>query len=125
MDDLLEQFIIEGRDLVAQAHAALVALGHHAKDRAAFDSLFRAIHTLKGSVALFDMAPAHEILHAVETRMERARQHAAPLDAAALDALLAVVDQTDRWIDAMQHSAALDPDAAGDRSCWRRHIAWR
>ena len=112
MDELLDQFILEGRDLVAQAHGALVTLGRDARDRAAFDSLFRAIHTLKGSVALFDMAPAQQLLHAAETRLEASRKSDGPLDEATLDALLAVVDQTDRWIDAMEGAGSLAPDAA-------------
>nr|WP_028055724.1 chemotaxis protein CheA [Sphingobium bisphenolivorans] len=112
MDDLLEQFLLEGRDLVAQAHAALVALGREGEDRDALDSLFRAAHTLKGSVALFDMAPAEQLLHAAEARLEAARKRHILLDEAALDALVAVIDQTDRWIDAMETAGRLDQDAA-------------
>lgn len=113
MDDLLEQFLVEGRDLVAQVHGDLIALGSDAGNRAALDSLFRAIHTLKGSVALFDMAPAERLLHAAETRLEDARRGHASLDPATLDALVAVIDQTDRWIDAMETGGALDEGAAG------------
>jgi two-component system, chemotaxis family, sensor kinase CheA len=95
MDELLAQFLIEGRDLVAEAHGAL-ATG----DR---DRLFRAVHTLKGSVALFDMAPAEALLHAAETVLAGT--------GVALDGIEAVIDQTDRWIDAMEQTGALPADA--------------
>ncbi|QDC40104.1 MULTISPECIES: chemotaxis protein CheA [Sphingobium] len=113
MDELLQQFLLEGRDLVADAHAALVALGRDARDRPALDRLFRATHTLKGSVALFDMAPAERLLHVAEARLEGARKGDGALDEAMLDLLMQAIDQTDRWIDAMEGAASLDADATG------------
>jgi two-component system, chemotaxis family, sensor kinase CheA len=100
MDELLAQFLIEGRDLVAEAHGALAA--------GDYDRLFRAVHTLKGSVALFDMAPAEALLHAAETVLATYRTGTAPV---ALAAIEAVIDQTDRWIDAMEQVGALPADA--------------
>lgn len=111
MDELLQQFLVEGRDLVAEAHGALIALARSAKDGAALASLFRATHTLKGSVALFDMRPAEALLHAAESRLDAARKGGPALDGHALDALVAIIDQTDRWIDAMERSGALEEDA--------------
>lgn len=111
MDDLLEQFLVEGRDLVAEGHGALLVLGREPRNRAALDSLFRATHTLKGSVALFDMAPAMHLLHAAESRLDLARKGEALLDGPILDALVAVIDQTDRWIDAVERSGTLEKDA--------------
>ncbi|MET0360206.1 MAG: Hpt domain-containing protein, partial [Sphingobium sp.] len=112
MDELLEQFLIEGRELVADAHDALAALGRDGNDRASLDVLFRAMHTLKGSVALFDMAPAETLLHAAETLLARARRDETGLDGRSCDALVAVVDQVDRWADAMESAERLPMDAA-------------
>lgn len=74
MDELLEQFLIESRELVGYAEAALRRLESSAGDADAIDALFRATHTLKGSVALFAMAPAEKLLHAAEALLERARR---------------------------------------------------
>jgi two-component system chemotaxis sensor kinase CheA len=112
MDELLEQFLIEGRELVAQAALDFDALTRDPRDRAAVDSAFRAFHTLKGSVGLFAMAPAERLLHAAEDLLERARKGQAPLDAADISALVACLDQTDRWIDEMAIAGALAPAAA-------------
>ncbi|TZG28714.1 chemotaxis protein CheA [Sphingomonas montanisoli] len=111
MDELLSQFLIEGRDLVAEAQEALVALSRDPASLAAIDSLFRATHTLKGSVALFDMAPAERLLHAAEARLADVRKGKVPLDPATRDGLVAIIDQTDRWIDAMETRGAIDSDA--------------
>ncbi|MFD1612363.1 chemotaxis protein CheA [Sphingomonas tabacisoli] len=111
MDDLLPQFLIEGRDLVAEAHDALHALERDQADAEATDALLRSIHTLKGSVALFDMAPAQRLLHGAETVLERAQRAASPVTYADRAALVATIDQIDRWIDAMETEGGLPGDA--------------
>src|SRR6478735_3189184 len=111
MDELLEQFLIEGRDLVLQGQADFAALRTNPGDARAIDSAFRAIHTLKGSVAIFAMAPAEKVLHAAETLLDRARKDPAGLSADALPGLIASLDQVDRWIDAMERDGALGADA--------------
>ncbi|MDO7841790.1 chemotaxis protein CheA [Sphingomonas immobilis] len=111
MDDLLEQFLIEGRDLIAQAAADLDTLRRDPKDAAAIDSAFRAIHTLKGSVGIFPMGPAERVLHAAEEVLERARKARAMLDAATIAAIVGCLDAIDRWVDDLEGGGALSPDA--------------
>jgi two-component system chemotaxis sensor kinase CheA len=118
MDELLEQFLIEGRELVAEASNDLSVLADNLRATAAIDGAFRAIHTLKGSFAVFALAPAERLLHAAEDVLHRARQQTDMLDNAAVAALVACLDQTDRWIDEMENSGVLSPDAeqAADRT---------
>jgi two-component system chemotaxis sensor kinase CheA len=111
MDELLEQFLIEGRELVAEASRELSALARDPDDGAAIDGAFRAIHTLKGSFAVFALVPAERLLHAAEDVLDRARRQAGRINRAALPGLVACLDQTDRWIDDMERSGALLPDA--------------
>jgi two-component system chemotaxis sensor kinase CheA len=111
MDELLSQFLIEARELIAQAGDDLAALARDGDDRARIDSAFRAIHTLKGSVAIFDMAAAGRALHAAEDLLERARARTHQLGGDDLSALVSVIDQTDRWVDAMERDEALPPGA--------------
>lgn len=111
MDELLEHFLIEGRDLVAAASAALVSLAHDPADATAIDAAFRAIHTLKGSVAIFPMAAAERTLHAAEDVLERARKEGAAIDAKAGAALVACLDAVDRWIDEVETTGALSDEA--------------
>ena len=112
MDELLQQFLIEAPELIAQASADLDQLAQNAADRARIDSAFRAVHTLKGSVAIFDMAPAGRALHAAEDLLERVRAGSQPLDGEGVAALIAVLDETDRWVDSMEQTGAL-PQGAG------------
>src|ERR1700761_9185859 len=110
MDELLEQFLIEGRDLVAQAAADFDLLARDAGNAPAIDSAFRAIHTLKGSVGIFPMGPAERVLHAAEDMLDRARR-AGALELQALPGLVACLDAVDHWIDEIEQSGAVAADA--------------
>jgi len=110
-DELMAQFLVEGRELVAEAARGLAVLGRAPLDAAALDGCFRAIHTLKGSTGLFDLAPMGLMLHAAEDLLAaiRAGRPGGPADFAAL---LEAVDQVDRWLDALERHGALPADAA-------------
>lgn len=114
MDELLAQFLLEARELIAAAEADLGSLRHARGDPARIDSLFRAIHTLKGSVAIFDMAPAGVVLHGAEDILGDARAGRRGLDPATLDTLVACVDQLDRWVDQMERDGELSTSAPTD-----------
>jgi two-component system chemotaxis sensor kinase CheA len=111
MDELLEQFLIEARELTAQAADDFSALARDPADAERIDSAFRAIHTLKGSVAIFDMAPAERALHVAEDLLAQARTGRQLLSAGDVATLIALIDQTDRWVDAMERDGALDTAA--------------
>lgn len=114
MDELLSQFLIEARELTAQAEGDLAALARDGEDRSRIDSAFRAIHTLKGSVAIFDMTAAGRALHAAEDVLERARAGMHRLEGHEIAALVAVIDQTDRWVDTMEQDGELAQGAEAE-----------
>ncbi|MFZ0266123.1 chemotaxis protein CheA [Caulobacter sp.] len=109
-DELMVQFLIEGRELVAVAEHDLSVLARRPEDPAALDSCFRAIHTLKGSTGLFDLTPMGLMLHAAEDLLSllRAERTGGAED---FEALLGVVDQVDRWLDALERTGLLPSDA--------------
>jgi two-component system chemotaxis sensor kinase CheA len=49
MNEFLEAFLQEARELVEQASGDLLALERRHDDRGRIDSAFRAFHTLKGA----------------------------------------------------------------------------
>lgn len=114
MDEFLAQFLTEARELLTAAANDLGALRRDFEDRKHLDSAFRAFHTLKGSVALFEMASAGQVLHAAEELLERARKKTIKLDEPKLAALFACLDRVDVWVDAMETQGALPASAAAD-----------
>ena len=110
-DDLLQHFIVEARELVQQATDDLLALEHAPAGAVHLDSAFRAIHTLKGSVGLFDFAPMGLALHAAEDLLSALRSGQARLDSDGIDILLECIGQTERWVGQIESSGRLPSDA--------------
>lgn len=109
-DDLLSVFVSEGREQAMQAEQDLAFLITTPGDRAALDRCFRAIHTLKGSAGLFDMAPMSRVLHAAEDVMDAVRSGLVEGDGV-FPQVVEAVDQVSRWLDALEQSAALPSGA--------------
>ncbi len=99
MDELLEQFVIEGRELVQLASDDLMALEHDPTDAARIDGAFRAVHTLKGSAAIMDFAAMGGALHEAETVLAAIRDGQLDADRRSIDALLECIGITEQWID--------------------------
>ena len=110
-DELLIQFLIEAPELVQQGSDALLALEKTPGDRSLMDDAFRSIHTLKGSVGLFDLPAMATTLHAAEDVLGAVRSGVRAADAATVDSLLAVLSQTERWLSAIDTGDGLPDDA--------------
>lgn len=127
MDELLEQFLIEGPELVHQAADDLLALERSPADLEALNSAFRAVHTLKGSVGLFDIAPMGALLQAAEDLLVAVRGDVVAITKPVIDDLLASVGQCERWLDDLADGGALGPgaEAASERlaALLRAHLS--
>ncbi|WP_114947167.1 chemotaxis protein CheA [Microvirga calopogonii] len=110
-DDLLQHFIVEARELVQQATDDLLALERDPSAAVHLDSAFRAIHTLKGSVGLFDFAPMGLALHAAEDLLSAFKSGQARLGSDMIDILLECVAQMDRWVGHIEGNGQLPSDA--------------
>jgi two-component system chemotaxis sensor kinase CheA len=107
MDELIEQFALEARELVQQASDDLLALEQTRGDRERLESVFRAVHTLKGSVGLFDFGPMQGVLHRAEDLLSQARGGAIVVNPALVDTLLAVIEWVDGSIEGIVETGGL------------------
>src|SRR5919112_1094132 len=112
MDDLLQHFIVEAYELIQQATDDLLALERNPQAAALMDSALRAVHTLKGSVGLFDFAPMGISLHAAEDLLGALREKRAGIDTHVIDSLLSCIGQAERWVAVIEQTGQLPPDAA-------------
>jgi two-component system chemotaxis sensor kinase CheA len=112
MDELFEQFLIEGRELIALASDDLLALERDPAANGRIESAFRAVHTLKGSVAIFDLAPMGAALHAAEDLLGAVRGSTTRMDVSVAQALIACLDQCDRWMDSIEEQGTLPIEAS-------------
>lgn len=110
MNEFIEQFLIECRELVEQATDDLLALEARPGDAERLDSAFRAFHTLKGGAGIVDFDAMGRALHAAEDLLARVRAGSEPISADLVGDCLTCLDQVVQWLDAMQQSGDL-PDA--------------
>jgi two-component system chemotaxis sensor kinase CheA len=117
MNEFLEQFLIESRELIAQATDDLLALEHAPQDAARLDSAFRAFHTLKGAAGIMDFDAMGLVTHAAEDVLAALRAGDRAVTPKLINNCLACLDQITAWLVAMEESEALpeeaDADAAG------------
>ncbi len=111
MNEFVEQFLIESRELVAQASDDLLALEEHPDDRERLDGAFRAFHTLKGAAGIVDFVAMARALHAAEDMLSAVRAGTAPVTSPLIDLCLASLDQVGAWLDQMSPDGAVPGDA--------------
>jgi two-component system chemotaxis sensor kinase CheA len=117
VNEFLEQFLVEARELVEQAAADLLALEREPEDRASLDGSFRAFHTLKGGAGIVDFAAMGRAMHAAEDVLSVVRQGERQVTAGLIGDCLACLDQVVQWLDSIEESGELPSgaDSAADR----------
>jgi len=111
MNEFLEQFLIESRELVAQASEDLLALERDPQDRARLDGAFRAFHTLKGAAAIMEFSPMLRATHAAEDLLSGLREGEQIVSTALVSDCLACLDQVGAWLETLAKTGDLPPDA--------------
>jgi two-component system chemotaxis sensor kinase CheA len=112
MNEFLQQFLVESRELVEQASDDLLALEAQPQARDRLDGAFRAFHTLKGAAAIVDFDAMARALHAAEDILSAARAGQEPVTPKLVGDGLACLDQVLVWLDEMERSG--EPPAEAD-----------
>jgi two-component system chemotaxis sensor kinase CheA len=74
MNDAIAAFRAEAGDLLELIERALLDLASRTDDRALIDEVFRGLHTLKGSGAMFGFDALADFTHECETAFDRVRK---------------------------------------------------
>ncbi|MGH7075773.1 MAG: chemotaxis protein CheA [Stellaceae bacterium] len=116
MNEFIDQFLVESRELVEQGTRDLLALEHHPEDREQLTTAFRAFHTLKGGAGIVDFGAMARALHAAEDVLAAVRSGARAITPRLVGDCLACLDQVVQWLDAIEASGEIpsDADAAAD-----------
>ncbi len=112
MSALLDQFIEEASDLLEAAGAALLVLERNPSDERAINDLFRSVHTLKGTSALFEFPELTKLVHAGEDLLDCVREGSVPVSGELVDLQLEVLDVLRGWVDYVRAQGGLPNDAA-------------
>ena len=108
MDDLLQEFIAETRETLAALSGEIVAWEAMPADRARLDSIFRFVHTVKGSCGFLDLPRLLRLSHAAEDVLAAVRDGIRTPDAPLVSAVLAIVDRIGEVVEAIDAGIPLD-----------------
>ncbi|HEX5280340.1 MAG TPA: chemotaxis protein CheA [Micropepsaceae bacterium] len=122
MNEFLEVFVQESRELASQASEDLLALERHTGDRGRLDSAFRAFHTMKGGAGIVEFEPMARALHGIEELLARARSGDTPVNAALIGNCLSALDLVHAWLNAIQAQDALPANAAPEADRFLRRL---
>jgi len=92
MDDLVRDFLVESGENLDRLDQELVQLESDPSSRDLLSSIFRTIHTIKGSCGLLGFAKLEKVAHAGESLLSRLRDGKLLLNAEITSGLLAMVD---------------------------------
>ncbi|GHZ64535.1 chemotaxis protein CheA [Vibrio cholerae] len=112
MNPIMQNFIIESRDLIESAARGLLALEANPDDKAIINELFREIHTVKGASGILDnIAPFTQLAHRMEDLMQKVRDGHVALNGTMLDLMLGCCDQFLLWIEELEQHQDLSAEA--------------
>jgi two-component system chemotaxis sensor kinase CheA len=92
LDDIVEEFLVESHENLDQLDQDLVALEQDPRSRDRLSSIFRTIHTIKGTSGFLAFNRLEEVAHVGENMLSRLRDGALDLTPHRTDALLQMVD---------------------------------
>jgi two-component system chemotaxis sensor kinase CheA len=90
--DLVEPFIIEGRDLLDACEQALLSLETDGEASGPVATAFRALHSFKGNCGFLGYVEIERLAHAAETLLEAVKEGEVPRSPDVIGALLTSVD---------------------------------
>ena len=90
--DPIAVFLTEAAELLEQIEVGLLDLTHRLDDRNQIDAVFRGLHTLKGSGAMFGFDALAAFTHHCETAFDRVRKGDVPATQELVAAVLAAQD---------------------------------
>jgi two-component system chemotaxis sensor kinase CheA len=99
MDDALNTFVAEGRELLDQMEEALLRIEQNPSDADTLNAIFRAAHTIKGSAGLFGIDHIVAFTHVAENLLDKLRGGALTANSDLVALLLAVRDHLGTLID--------------------------
>ncbi|GAB3195366.1 hypothetical protein GCM10027261_15470 [Geodermatophilus arenarius] len=92
LDDIVEEFLVESHENLDQLDTDLVALEQEPDSRERLSSIFRTIHTIKGTSGFLAFGRLEEVTHVGENMLSRLRDGVLALTPERTSVLLRMVD---------------------------------
>jgi two-component system chemotaxis sensor kinase CheA len=92
--DVIHEFLVESHENLSRLDQELVELEKHAKDAALLASIFRTIHTIKGTCGFLGFSTLEKISHQAENLLSQLRNGERELTPSLISLILETVDAT-------------------------------
>src|SRR5580704_9432762 len=92
--DVIREFLVESHENLSRLDQELVELEKHAEDAALLASIFRTIHTIKGTCGFLGYSTLEKITHQAESLLSQLRDGQRELTPALISLILETVDST-------------------------------
>jgi len=102
LDEALQTFFIEARELLEDMEAALLRVADEYDPTESINAIFRAAHTIKGSAGLFGLDGVVGFTHVVESVLDEVRGGSVILGDALIQLLLACADHIGTLVDTVE-----------------------
>ena len=103
---IIQDFLTESGELLEQLEGDLVTLEQACDDLDLINTIFRALHTIKGSASFLALTPLVAIAHASETALNAARSGQLAITPSVMDDLLAAIDALRTQFDELNKGTA-------------------
>ena len=100
-NDILQEFLAESRELLADAQGQLLRLEASPDDAGILGAIFRAFHTLKGGAGFLEAQSMVDWCHHLEDLLDKLRDHKLQADGGMIDAILRSTDVIERMLGEM------------------------
>jgi two-component system chemotaxis sensor kinase CheA len=107
-DDPVAAFRVEAGELLEQVEQGLLDLGHRLGDMNLVNAVFRGLHTLKGSGAMFGFDALAGFTHHCETAFDRVRKGEVPATQELVNVILSAQDHMRALVDGGASTATGD-----------------
>ncbi len=108
LDDIVHEFLVESQENLDQLDRDLVALEQHPESTALLQSIFRTVHTIKGTCGFLAFGQLEALAHAGEGLLGRLRDGGLKLTKDRTSALLELVDAVREILGAIEATGAED-----------------
>src|SRR5215208_2452525 len=109
LDDIVEEFLVESHENLDQLDTDLVALEQEPDSRERLSSIFRTIHTIKGTSGFLAFNRLEEVTHVGENMLSRLRDGELALTPARTSVLLQMVDTVRSLLTSIEASGGEGP----------------
>ncbi len=114
LDDVVKEFLVESIENLDRLDRLLIELEQDPHDRENLASIFRTIHTIKGTCGFLGFGKLESVSHVGESLLSRMRDGELLLDAPITTGLLAMVDAIRRILAAIEATGAEPGEDYGD-----------